>query len=633
MPEQEKCPVCGTALPGGVLQGFCPACLLKEGAAESAAGERRSAFEPPSAAELTPLFPQLEILELIGKGGMGAVYRARQKQLDRLVALKILPPGIGADQAFAERFAREAKALARLSHPGIVTLYEFGQAQMLSSSASGKETPAGGKGFAQEPLYFFLMEFVDGVNLRQLLANGRLSPREALAIVPQICDALQFAHDQGIVHRDIKPENILLDRRGRVKVADFGLAKILGAGVEPARSGSSDAAGQAAGAQTHPADLTEAGRVMGTPKYMSPEQIQAPGQVDHRADIYALGIVFYQMLTGEMPDDKLQPPSRKVQVDVRLDEVVLRALEKDPELRYQNVSEVKTMIESITGSPSAEAGFGNVPSASCAVDYQYRSKASLFGLPLVHIAMGLDPATGKQRVAKGIIAIGGSARGVFAFGGKAVGFFSLGGVAVGIFAYGGCAFGLLSFGGLAIAAVLALGGGALAPIAIGGGAAGYFAHGGSALGVHVLSAAVQDPQAERFFMPWAGVLLQNIPLLNVIFIIPFLVIAVGVPLWLLRRSAKTRGGTAENRGGQRPAPPNSSRQTLGVPLPAILVGALILITLLAYGNAVILFAGAAILLAVGLLYQLRRGFSGALLVALAAMGVAGAVVLLLREFF
>jgi serine/threonine protein kinase len=202
------------------------------------------------------------------------------------------------------------------------------------------------------PLFYFLMEFVDGVNLRQLLHAGRISPREALAIVPQICDALQYAHDQGIVHRDIKPENILLDRRGRVKVADFGLAKIVGtersAGFQHGAKGAEDT--NEPGRRPALQEFTDAGKTMGTPQYMSPEQITAPGGVDHRADIYALGVVFYQMLTGELPGKIIEPPSSKVQIDVRLDEVVLRALEKNPELRYQQVSEVKTMVETITGS-------------------------------------------------------------------------------------------------------------------------------------------------------------------------------------------------------------------------------------------------------------------------------------------
>ena len=340
MPAGNKCPHCGTPLPAGALAGLCPACLLKMGAAaDTITDGKQPPFTPPPVAELAAKFPQLEIIELIGKGGMGAVYKARQKQLDRIVALKILPPGIGDDPAFAERFAREAKALAKLNHPGIVTLYEFGKA---------------------DGLYFFLMEFVDGVTLRQLLQAGRISPREALAIVPQICDALQFAHDQGIVHRDIKPENILLDRRGRVKVADFGLAKLVGnvaqtsssagsGGVPAASSGVTEPGGSANPQAGKPAphELTDAGRVMGTPNYMSPEQIAAPGDVDHRADIYALGVVFYQMLTGELPGKKLEAPSKKVQIDVRLDEIVLRALEKNPELRYQQVSDVKTCVETI----------------------------------------------------------------------------------------------------------------------------------------------------------------------------------------------------------------------------------------------------------------------------------------------
>ena len=369
MPEMNRCPQCGTPLPSGALAGLCPACLLKEGAeADTATGGQKPGFTPPSVAELAPLFPQLEILELIGKGGMGAVYKARQKQLDRVVALKILPPGVGNDPAFAERFTREAKALARLNHPGIVTLYEFGVAE----GRAGSPLPAAGEpldqGRAAEcvpcpppRLYYVLMEFVDGVNLRQLLHASRVSPREALAIVPQICDALQYAHDLGIVHRDIKPENILLDRRGRVKVADFGLAKIVaGRDASPTRPGDD----QRPAGPAIPANLTEAGKVMGTPQYMSPEQVQAPGSVDHRADIYALGVVFYQMLTGELPGKPLAPPSSKVQMDVRLDAVVLRALEVKPELRYEQASILKTQVETIAASSPGGEGLPDRESAA-----------------------------------------------------------------------------------------------------------------------------------------------------------------------------------------------------------------------------------------------------------------------------
>ncbi len=364
------CPQCGKALDAGAPKGLCPACLM-QGAFPTGtdSGGKTPRFTPPTLAELAPRFPQLEILEFVGQGGMGAVYKARQKELDRIVALKILPPDIGHDAAFAERFTREARALAKLNHPGIVTIHEFGRA---------------------DGLYFFLMEFVDGVNLRQLLHAGRISTREALAIVPQICDALQFAHDQGVVHRDIKPENLLLDRRGRVKVADFGLAKIMGAVPGcPGRSNddSAIASGKpeaplpdqpAAGYGPPVRELTGASKVMGTPQYMSPEQIQAPGEVDHRADIYALGVVFYQMLTGELPGRKLEAPSRKVQIDVRLDEIVLRALENNPQLRYQQVSEVKTLVESITAEHGQPDVARQKPAASVPVPRKLRLIAGLF---------------------------------------------------------------------------------------------------------------------------------------------------------------------------------------------------------------------------------------------------------------
>lgn len=355
MDAESICPACRRPVPAGAPQGLCPECLMKAGlgsgveigmaTTDSARGEARGkSFVPPTVEQLAQFFPQLEVLEFIGRGGMGAVYKARQKQLDRVVALKILPPGSGDEPAFADRFAREAKAMAKLAHPGIVTIHDFGRA---------------------DGLFYFVMEFVDGVTLRQLLDSGRVSPREALAIVPQICDALQYAHDAGIVHRDIKPENILLDRQGRVKVADFGLAKLVGTGAERAQRG---------GAAPGPTALTEAGKVMGTPPYMAPEQRQWPEEVDHRADIYSLGVVFYQLLTGELPGRPIEPPSKRVQIDVRLDEVVLKALEEKPQRRYQQASALKTEVESIAAtSPTPHPARQQSPSAPEAAVQSARS--------------------------------------------------------------------------------------------------------------------------------------------------------------------------------------------------------------------------------------------------------------------
>jgi serine/threonine protein kinase len=309
------CPVCGKPTVPDAPQGLCPECLMKSGFDTHGPGEPgggKSAFVPPTIEQMARLFPQLEILELLGQGGMGAVYKARQPGLNRLVALKILPPLSAKDPGFAERFNREARALARLNHPNIVAVYDFGQAVDIP---------------------YFLMEFVEGATLRQVVRSGRLSPNNTLAIVMQICEALQFAHGEGVVHRDIKPENILLDQKGRVKIADFGIAKVLD---QP----SQDVA------------LTGARDVVGTAPYMAPEQLENPASVDHRADIFSLGVVFYELLTGELPLGKFQSPSQRVQVDVRLDEVVLHTLEKEPERRYQQAREVKTDVETIVATPN-----------------------------------------------------------------------------------------------------------------------------------------------------------------------------------------------------------------------------------------------------------------------------------------
>lgn len=326
------CPRCGAMLNASVANGICPACLLKQAAMGTGTDSCPAMpWTPPSAAELASAFPQLEVLELIGHGGMGAVYKARQKSLGRFVALKILAPQHAANPDFAERFEREAKALAEVSHPNIVTVYDFGRAG---------------------EFYFLTMEFVDGVNLRQAMTAGRLTPSQALAIVPPICEALQFAHDRGIVHRDIKPENLLLDKDGRIKIADFGIARMLRGGDTRESFGNDEIASKTTEeSRAKEADLTQES-ILGTPSYMAPEQRDHPASVDHRADIFSLGVVLYEMLTGELPGSTLQPPSCKVEIDVRLDEIVLRALEKQPELRFQTASDFRTQVTTFASGES-----------------------------------------------------------------------------------------------------------------------------------------------------------------------------------------------------------------------------------------------------------------------------------------
>ena len=352
-PIANCCPKCQTALPPDAPQGLCPKCLFAAVAtpteADQPAGNRPA---PPALTEIAAAFPQLEILEFIGQGGMGFVFKARQPKLDRLVALKILPQSLAADPTFAERFNREAKLLARLSHPGIVTVHDFGVATGRADLPVRQGDEAVRQHHPTSQFYYLLMEFVDGVNLRQAMQAGRFTPDQALAIVPKICEALQFAHNEGILHRDIKPENILLDAKGRVKIADFGIAKLMG------NDGRADLLVSQAAQQHRPTDvnLTEAGKTLGSPNYMAPEQLEHPGEVDHRADIYSLGVVFYEMLTGELPLGRFAPPSQKSAADPRVDEVVLRALEKERERRQHSAGEVRAQVETITGTPPGSSG-------------------------------------------------------------------------------------------------------------------------------------------------------------------------------------------------------------------------------------------------------------------------------------
>ena len=312
------CPRCLSPIPERAPGGLCPRCLLDGANAPTDAGLGTQSWKTPTLAEIASAFPALEVLGHLGSGGMGCVYRVRERDSGRISALKVLPRELAADPAFVERFEREARTLSRLRHAHIVGVHGFGQAG----------------GFC-----FLLMEFVDGANLRQALRSGRFTPQQALALIPPICEALQAAHAQGVLHRDIKPENLLLDAEGRVKIADFGIAKLL--------EGPGASAGEAY-------TLTRTGARIGTPHYMAPEQVETPEQVDHRADIYSLGVVFYELLTGELPLGRFPAPSIKAGLDARVDDIVFRALAKERELRQQTADQVKAEVEGLGETESQE---------------------------------------------------------------------------------------------------------------------------------------------------------------------------------------------------------------------------------------------------------------------------------------
>lgn len=289
--------------PAGVLRGALG------GVSASWPAEGPIQWSPPDNESAAALFPGYTEISLLGRGGMGAVYTARQVSLGRRVALKLLPEELSRDPAAAVRFQREAQALAKLNHPNIVGIYDFGE------TASGS--------------FFFVMEYVEGANLQQLIHRGELPLGRALDVVRQVCDALEYAHQQGFVHRDIKPANILVDAEGRVKVSDFGLAMFL-----------QDDAPQ----ETMPSPTMTRG-IVGTPEYIAPEQRRGDRAVDHRADIYSLGVMLYEMLTGRIPYGAFEPPSHRSEVDKKMDRVVLRAMQEEPEKRYQHAGEVRQEVQ------------------------------------------------------------------------------------------------------------------------------------------------------------------------------------------------------------------------------------------------------------------------------------------------
>lgn len=312
----------------------CPGCLFQL-ATDVGFMERTSAqaFTVPEQDRLAALMPDFEILELIGRGGMGAVFKVRQIRLNRTAALKVLPPERAADPAFIERFFREAQALAQLSHPNIVDVFDMGQ---------------------RGSYLYILMEYVDGQPVRTAIREKRLTASDALRIAADLCAALACAHARGLVHRDIKPENVLLKPDGRVKLLDFGLVKL----TEDSR--------------IDRFSLTEAALRMGTPQYMAPEQLNPAASIDHRTDLYALGVLLYEMLTGLPPVLNYTPASRRTAVDSRIDRVVQRALQESPADRYQSADEFRREIEHIRRTPNRRGITASVVT-------------TLFGLALVAV--------------------------------------------------------------------------------------------------------------------------------------------------------------------------------------------------------------------------------------------------------
>jgi serine/threonine-protein kinase len=265
------------------------------------------------------------IMRKLGSGGMADVYLAEDEELGRRVAIKILNDRHANDEQFVERFRREAKNAAGLSHPNIVSIYDRGEA---------------------EGTYYIAMEYLDGRSLKELVvARGPLPIQDAIAATRQVLGALRFAHRKGVVHRDIKPHNVMADADGRLKVTDFGIAR---AGVS---------------------QMTEAGSIIGTAQYLSPEQARGAA-VDQRSDLYSVGIVLYEMLTGQVPftgespveiamkhlSDTPRPPSMlRPEIPPDLDMVVLRALAKNPEDRFQTAEEMDAELERVAAGAGVTA--------------------------------------------------------------------------------------------------------------------------------------------------------------------------------------------------------------------------------------------------------------------------------------
>ncbi len=264
-------------------------------------------FQAPSPEHLAELLPQFDIESFIAQGGMGAVFKGRQRSLDRAVAIKVLPKELGANEEFRESFNKEAKAMARLNHPNLLGVFDFGNV---------------------DGMPYIVMEYVEGGSLHEACINKVVDPAQAVAIVRGICDGLAKAHEQDIVHRDIKPANILLTEKLEAKVADFGLA--------------------------HAIDSDQPGLVMGTPGYTAPEVFRDPNQAGKLADIYSVGVILHQLLSGIDPSGSMEPPT-KATLHPRLDAIWRKATHSVPAMRYGSVDAMAKDLEKWDTSSKPQA--------------------------------------------------------------------------------------------------------------------------------------------------------------------------------------------------------------------------------------------------------------------------------------